>query len=138
MIKDVGKFLGVYFFIIACIQIIFMFLNQYATSNIMIPANSLINIIIGYFIFNHNEKTRKVVIVLAAFMMVLQFSIFIYFSINEIPDTAHIHLLGIEITNLVSTKNIPILFAISIIIPAIPFILLRTNQSINEFSNNNL
>ena len=136
MIKDIGKFLGIYFCIIACIQIIFMFLNQYLTGDIIIPTGSLVSFVVGYYLYNHNVKARKIIIVFSAIMMLLQFSIFIYFSINGISETAHIRLFGIEITNFVSTNNIPILFAISIIFPAIPFFLLRTKQAMNEFSKN--
>ena len=135
MIKDIGKFLGIYFYIIACIQLIVIFLNQYLTGDIDIPLSSLISFVVGYYLFNHNIKTRKIVMVLSGIGMLLQFSIFIYLSINGISETAHIRLLGIEITNIVSTNNIPIFFAISIIFPAIPFFLLRTKQAVNEFSN---
>ena len=134
MIKDIGKFLGIYFCIIACIQIIFMFLNQYLTGDIIIPTGSLVSFVVGYYLYNHNVKARKIIIVFSAIMMLLQFSIFIYLSINGISETATIRLLGIEITNFVSTNNIPIFFIISIIFPAIPFFLLRTKQAMNEFS----
>ena len=134
MIKDIGKFLGIYFCIIACIQIIFMFLNQYLTGDIIIPIGSLVSFVVGYYLYNHNVKARKIIIVFSAIMMLLQFSIFLTFSINGISETAHIRLLGIEITNFVSTNNIPIFFAIAIIFPAIPFFLLRTKQAMNEFS----
>ena len=136
MIKDIGKFLGIYFCIIACIQIIFMFFNQYLTGDIIIPIGPLVSLLVGYYLYNHNVKARKIIIVFSAIMMLLQFSIFIYFSINGISETAHIRLLGIEITNFVSINNIPIFFAISIIFPSIPFFLLRTKQAMNEFSNN--
>ena len=135
MIKDIGKFLGIYFYFIACIQITFMFVNQYLTGDIDIPLSSLVYFVVGYYLFNHNIKTRKIVMVLSGIGMLLLLSIFIYLSINGISETAHIQLLGIEITNFVSTNNIPILFIISIIFPAIPFFLLRTKQAMNEFSN---
>ena len=134
MIKDIGRFLGVYFYIIACIQLIFMFLNQYLTGDINITLSSLVYFVVGYYLFNHNMKIRKIVMILSGIGMLLQFSIFIYFSINGISETAHIRLLGIEITNFVSTNNIPIFVAIAIIFPAIPFFLLRTKQAMNEFS----
>ena len=134
MIKDIGKFLGIYFYIIACIQLIVMFLNQYLTGDIDIPLSSLVSFVVGYYLFNHNMKTRKIVMVLSGIGMLLLFSIFIYLSINGISETAHIHLLGIEITNFVSTNNIPIFFASAIIFPAIPFFLLRTKQAMTEFS----
>ena len=135
MIKDIGKFLGIYFYIIACIQLIVMFLNQYLTGDIDIRLSSLVYFVVGYYLFNHNEKTRKIVMVLSGIGMLLLFSMFIYLNINGISETAHIRLLGIEITNFVSTNNIPIFFAIAIIFPAIPFFLLRTKQAMNEFSN---
>ena len=135
MIKDIGKFLGIYFYFIACIQIIFMFLNQYLTGDIDISLSSLVYFAVGYYLSIHNVKTRKIVMVIAGIGMLLLFSIFIFLSIKGIPDTAHIRLLGIEISNYISAKNIPIFFFISIIIPAIPFFLLRTKQAITEFSN---
>ena len=135
MIKDIGKFLGIYFYIIACIQILFMFLNQYLTNDIHIPLSSLVYFVVGYYLFNHNIKTRKIVLVFSGIGMLLQFSIFIYLSIKGIPETAHIRLLGIEVSNFVSVKNIPIFFFLSIIIPAIPYFLLRTKQAMTEFSN---
>ena len=134
MIKDIGKFLGIYFYIIACIQLIVMFLNQYLTGDIDIPFSSLVYFVVGYYLFNHHMKTRKIVMVLSCIGMLLLFSMFIYLNINGISETAHIRLLGIEITNFVSTNNIPIFFAIAIIFPAIPFFLLRTKQAMNEFS----
>ena len=134
MIKDTGKFLGIYFYFIACIQIIIMFLNQYLTGDIIIPLSCLVYCVVGYYLFNHNAKARKIVIILSGIAMLLLFSVFIYFNIKGIPETAHIRLLGIEISDLVSAKDIPTLFAISIIFPAIPFFLLRTKQAITEFS----
>ena len=133
MIKDIGKFLGIYFYIIACIQIIFMFLNQYLTGDINIPLSSLVYFVVGYYLFNHNVKTRKIIMPLSGIGMLLQFLISIYLSIKGIPETAHINLLGIEVSNFVSAKNIPIFFSISIIIPAVPFFLLRTKQAMTEF-----
>tara|TARA_B100000315_G_scaffold101433_1_gene93193 strand:- start:154 stop:588 length:435 start_codon:yes stop_codon:yes gene_type:complete len=135
MIKDIGKFLGIYFYIIACIQLIVMFLNQYLTGDIDIRLSSLVYFVVGYYLFNHNIKTRKIVLVFSGIGMLLQFSIFIYLSIKGIPETAHIRLLGIEVSNFVSVKNIPIFFFLSIIIPAIPYFLLRTKQAMTEFSN---
>ena len=135
MIKDIGKFLGIYFSIIACIQIIVMFLNQYLTGDINIPLSSLVYFVVGYYLFNHNMKIRKIVMVLSGIGMLLLFSMFIFLSINGISETAHIRLLGIEISNYISAKNIPIFFFISIIIPAIPFFLLKTKQTMTEFSN---
>ena len=133
MIKNIGKFLGIYFYIIACIQIIFMFLNQYLTGDIIIPLSSLVSFVVGYYLFNHNMKTRRIVMVLSGIGMLLLFSMFIYLNINGISETAHIRLLGFKISNMVSAKNIPIFFFISIIFPAIPFFLLRTKQAIAEF-----
>ena len=135
MIKDIGKFLGVYFYIIAVIQLIFMVLNQYLTGDLNITLSSLFSFVVGYYLFIHKMKARKIVMVFSGIMILLQFSVFIYLSINGISETATIRLLGIEISNFVKTKNIPIFFAISIIFPAIPFFLLRTKQAINEFSN---
>ena len=135
MIKDIGKFLGIYFYIIACIQIIFMFLNQYLTGDVIIPLSSLVSFVVGYYLFNHNVKARKIVMMLSGIAMLLLFSVFIYLSIKGIQETAHIRLLEIEISDLVSAKDIPTLFAISIIFPAIPFFLFRTKQEITEFSN---
>ena len=134
MIKDIGKFLGIYFYIIACIQIIFMFLNQYLTGDIIIPFASLVYFVVGYYLFNHNSKVRKFVILFSGVIILLQSSVFIYYSINEIPETSHIRLFGIEISNLVRQEQIPTLFAISIIVPSIPFFLLRTKQAMAEFS----
>ena len=134
MIKDIGKFLGIYFYIIASFQLIVMLLNQYLTGDINIPLSSLFSFVVGYYLFNHKMKARKIVMVLSGMMILWQFSVFIYLSINGISETATIRLLGIEITNFVSTNNIPIFFGISIIFPAIPFFLLRTKQAMNEFS----
>ena len=134
MIKDIGKLSGIYFYIIACIQIIFMFLNQYLTGDIDIPLSFLVYFVVGYYLFSHNEKTRNIVMVFSVIGMLLLFSMFIYLNINGISETAHIRLLGFEISNMVSAKNIPIFFFISIILPAIPFFLLRTKQAIAEFS----
>ena len=75
MIKDIGKFLGIYFYIIACIQLIVMFLNQYLTGDIDIRLSSLVYFVVGYYLFNHNLKTRKIVMALTGIGMLLQFSI---------------------------------------------------------------
>ena len=131
--KDIGKIVGIYFYISGILGIILMIINLRITGNINIPLSSLVSFVAGYFLYNHNMKARKTVIVLSGIMMLLQFSIFIYLSIKGIPGTAHIYLLGIEISDLVSAKYIPTLFAISIIFPAIPFFLLRTKQAITEF-----
>ena len=135
MIKDIGKFLGGYFFIIGCIQIIIMLVNQKITGDINIQLSFLLNFIVGYYLYNHNMKARKILVVILGLLMLVQFSIFIYFSINGIPDGAQIRLLGVNISNILSAEYIPILFAISIIIPAIPFFLLMSKQAVAEFLN---
>ena len=135
MIQDIGKFLGIYFYILACIEIILMFISQRITGDINIQISFLISFVVGYYLFNHNRKARKIVLVLSGIMMVLQFSIFIYFTIQGIPEGAHIRAWGFEISGIVSEQYIPTIFAISIIFPAIPFFLLRTKQAITEFSN---
>ena len=134
MIKDIGKLLGIYFSFIACIEIIIMFYNQDLTGDLFIQLSFLVNFLIGYYLFNHNSKARKFVIVFSGVMMLLQSSVFIYYSINEIPETSHIRLFGIEISNLVRQEQLSTLFAISIIFPSIPFFLLRTKQAMSEFS----
>ena len=111
MIKDIGKFLGGYFFIIGCIQIIIMLVNQKITGDINIQLSFLLNFIVGYYLYNHNMKARKILVVILGLLMLVQFSIFIYFSINGIPDGAQIRLLGVNISNILSAEYIPILFA---------------------------
>lgn len=134
--KDIGKIVGIYFYISGILGIILMIINLRITGNINIPLSSLVSFVAGYFLYNHNMKARKTVIVLSGIMMLLQFSIFIYLTIQGIPEGADIRLggaAGIEITELINGKYIPTLVAVSIIIPGIPFFLLRTKKAKEEF-----
>ena len=135
MIKDIGKFLGYFFCMIGCIQLIMIFLNQQLTGNINIQFSFLLNFIVGYYLYNHNVKARKIVIIFMGVIIGVQFIAFIYFIANGISDEAHIRLFGIEISNIIHLKFIPSIFLFSIIFPAIPFLLLRSKQAIEEFSD---
>ena len=135
MIKDIGKFLGYFFCIIGCIQLIMIFLNQQLTGNINIQFSFLLNFIVGYYLYNHNVKARKIVMIFMGVMIGVQFIAFIYFIFNGIPDGSHIRLFGVEISKIIHLKFIPSIFLISIIFPAIPFFLLRSRQAVEEFSD---
>jgi len=135
MIKDIGKLLGILFIVIGSLQIIGMIINQQLTGNINIQFSSLIYFIAGYYLYNHNEKARKIIMVFMGMIMLIQFSAFIYFTLNGIPEGAQARLWGVGISNIINLKFIPFVFLFSIIIPAIPFFLLRSKQAIVEFSD---
>ena len=93
---------------------------------------------VGYYLYNHNVKARKIVMVFMGVMIVVQFIAFIYFTINGIPEGSHIRLLGLEISNIIHIKFIPIIFLVSIIFPAIPLLLLLSKQAVKEFSDSKI
>ena len=133
IVKDVGKFLAVCFYIVAFIQIVFIFIIHYFTGDLNIQLSFLVNILIGYYLYEHNNKTRKIVMFFSGIIIILQIVVFLYLSIIGIPEGTHIRLLGFDISTIVSMKHVPMLFFISIIIPCIPFFLLRTKKAIMEF-----
>ena len=100
MIKDIGKFLGIFFIIIGCLQIMGMIINQQLTGSINIQFSSLINFIAGYYLYNHNEKARKIIMVFMGIVMSIHFFAFIYFTLNGIPEGAQARLWGVEISNI--------------------------------------
>ena len=134
MIKDIGKFLGYFFIIIGCIQLVMIFINEQISGDINIQFSFLLNFLAGYYLYNHHVKARKIVMAVMGMMIMVQFIAFIYFTINGIPSEAHVRLFGIEISNFINFKFIPIIFLFSIIFPAIPFLLLFSKQAVKEFS----
>ena len=135
MIKNVGKFLGIFFIFIGCLQILGMFVNQQVTGNINIQFSFLFNFMAGYYLYNHNAKARKIIMVFMGIVMLIQFSAFVYFTINSVPEGAQMRLWGVEISNIINSKFIPVAFLFSILIPAVPFFLLRSKQAVAEFSD---
>ena len=135
MIKDIGKLLGILFIVIGSLQIIGMIINQQLTGNINIQFSSLIYFIAGYYLYNHNAKARKIIMVFMGIVMLIQFSAFVYFTINSVPEGAQMRLWGVEISNIINFKFIPVAFLFSILIPAVPFFLLRSKQAVAEFSD---
>ncbi len=100
MVKDIGKFLGYFFIIIGCIQLILIFINVKITGDINIQFSFLLNFMAGYYLYNHNVKARKIVMIFMGVMIVVQFFAFIYFTISGIPHGSHVRLFGVEISNL--------------------------------------
>ena len=135
MIKDIGKFLGIFFIFIGCLQILGMVINQQLTGNINIQISFLFYFIVGYYLYNHNAKARKIILVFMGIVMLIQFSAFVYFTINSVPEGAQMRLWGVEISNIINSKFIPVAFLFSILIPAVPFFLLRSKQAVAEFSD---
>lgn len=135
MVKDIGKFLGYFFIIIGCIQLILIFINVKISGDINIQFSFLLNFMAGYYLYNHNVKARKIVMIFMGVMIIVQFFAFIYFTINGIPHGSHVRLFGVEISNFVNFKFVPIIFLFSIIFPVIPFSLLLSRKAIKEFSD---
>ena len=112
-----------------------MIINQQLTGSINIQFSSLINFIAGYYLYNHNEKARKIIMVFMGIVMLIHFFAFIYFTLKGISEGDQARLWGVEISNIINLKFIPIVFLFSIIIPATPFFLLRSRQAVVEFSD---
>ena len=133
--NNIGKIVGIYLYIGGTLGIILMFINIQLTGNINIPL-SFFYYVCGYYLINHNNLARKIVIVACGLIMLLQFSVFLYLTFQGLPEGADIRLggaAGIIITDIISKQYFPILFLMAIIFPAIPFFLLRTKKAKQEF-----
>jgi len=61
--KDIGKITGIYFYLLAVMQILTSFIYFQTANHININLGIVLFFVIGYFLTKHNEKTRKIVIV---------------------------------------------------------------------------
>ena len=112
-----------------------MLINQHITGDINIQLSFLLNFVVAYYLYNHNAKARKIIMVFMGIVMIIQFLAFIYLTINGLPEGAKTMLWGMEISNIINSKFIPVMFLLSMSIPAVPFFLLRSKQAVSEFSN---
>ena len=129
--KDIGKITGIYFYLLAVMQILTSFIYFQTVNHINVNLGIVLFLVIGYFLTKHNEKARKIVIVFSVVMIIIQTIIFVYFVLKGIPDGWKIQLWGIPVTG--SKTFIVISSFISIFIPTIPFFLLRSKKAREEF-----
>ena len=134
--NNIGRTVGIYFYIIAFVQLLAVLINLKVAGDININLSFIIFITVGYFLMKHNQRVRKITMYLSGFLMFLQIGIFIYFVSQGVPEGWKIQILGISFDG--NHRYIILASFMSTFIPGIPFFLLRSKKAIEEFKTKNI
>ena len=130
--KDIGKLMGRYLFIIAGFNMISILIAFYQTGSLMIELGGMIFLIWGgKTLIQHNPKGRKSVIVISGLLLIFSLLICIITFFGYIPTNLTIW--GYKITKYTNTSSVYLVSLVTFIIFYIPFYFLRTEQAIKEF-----
>ena len=130
--NDIGRLMGKYLFVLACINIISVLIGFYQSGNVTIELAGIILLIWGgKSLIQKNSKGRKWVIGFSGFILVSCLIICIYTLFWGVPSG--IRIWGFEITKNTEALSVYLLSLFTFILYAIPFILLRTKKAIEEF-----
>ena len=132
--KDMGKFVGWSFYLVAFLQIVASIYSLLTTQEIKLDFSIMVTIIIGYFLIQHNNKARKLVLLLSIISIIIFSSLIIIFTITGINEIFHIYIFNnsIEVNNL---KDLYFWAISAIILGLIPFLLLKSKKAIEEFES---
>ena len=135
--KDIGKCMGIYFYVIGLMQIISIIVIQQTAGNIYLDLQFIGCLVAGYYLMKHNDKTRKIIIIVCGIFLLIIGVTFLYATFAEIPESASWKIMGFPIEGDNADKYLRYGAVIAGIVYAIPFFLLRSEKAIKEFYNNN-
>ena len=133
--NDIGKYMGIYFYVIGLMQIISIFIIQKTTGNIYLDLQFIGCLGAGYYLMKHNNKTRKIIIIVCGTFLLIIGTTFLYATFTGIPESASWKIMGFPIEGDNAEKYLRFGAFMAGIIYAIPFFVLRSKKAIKEFNN---
>ena len=135
--KDIGKLIGKYFFVLACINIITILVGFYQSGNLFIEIGGIIFLIWGgKSLIQKKPKGRKWVIVFSGLLLIASLITCIITYFWDVPTNLRIW--GFEITENSDKSTVYLLSLFTFILFFIPFYFLRTETAIKEFEGEKL
>ena len=130
--KDIGKLIGIYFFVLACINIITILVGFYQSGNLFIEIGGIIFLIWGgKSLIQKKPKGRKWVIVFSGLILIASLITCIITYFWNVPTGLRIW--GFEITENTDALSVYLLSLFTFVLFYIPFYFLRTEKAIKEF-----
>ena len=130
--KDIGKLIGKYFFVLACINIITILVGFYQSGNLLIELGGIIFLIWGgKLLIQKNPKSRKWAILISGLLLIASLITCIITFYWDVPTG--IRIWGFEITENTDKSTVYLLSLFTFVLFFIPFYFLRTEKAIKEF-----
>ena len=130
--KDIGKLMGKYFFVLAFLNIITILIGFYQSGNLFIELGGMIFLIWGgKSLIQKSPKGRKNVIVISGLLLIVSLVISIMTFLGDVPTGLRIW--AFEITENSDKSTVYLLSLFTFIVFFIPFYFLRTETAIKEF-----
>ena len=130
--KDIGKLIGKYFFVLACINIITILVGFYQSGNLLIELGGIIFLIWGgKLLIQKNPKSRKWAILISGLLLIASYITCIITFYWDVPTG--IRIWGFEITEDTEASSVYLLSLFTFVLFYIPFYFLRTEKAIKEF-----
>ena len=76
--NDIGKCMGIYFYVIGLMQIISIIINYLTTGNIYLDLQFIGSLVVGYYLMQHHDKARKIVVIICGIIVLIQCAILLY------------------------------------------------------------
>ena len=134
--NDIGKYMGIYFYVIGLMHIISIFIIQKTTGNIYLDLQFIGCLLAGYYLMKHHDKTRKIIIIICGIIMLMQGAILLYATFIGFSDSGSWQIMGFPIQGDNAQKYLGFSALLAGIVYAIPFFVLRSEKAKKEFSKN--
>ena len=125
--NNIGKCMGIYFYIIGIMQIVSIFIVQKTTGNIYLDLQFIGWFVAGYYLMKHYDKARKIIIIICG--------IFLYTTFAGISESASWKIMGFPIEGDNVEKYLRFGALIVGIVYVVPFFVLKSKKAIKEFNN---
>ena len=130
--KDIGKLMGKYLFVLAFLNIITILIGFYQSGNLFIELGGMIFLIwIGKSLIQKSPKGRKATIVISGLLLIASLITCIITYFWGVPTGLRIW--GFEITENTDASSVYLLSLFTFVLFYIPFYFLRTEKAIKEF-----
>ena len=133
--KDIGKCMGIYFYVTGLIQIISIILIQQTEGNLYLDLQFIGCLLAGYYLMKHHDKTRKIIIIICGIIMLIQGAILLYSTFVGFPDSGSWQIMGFPIQGDNAQKYLSFGALITGVVYAIPFFVLKSEKAKKEFNN---
>ena len=133
--NNIGKCMGIYFYVIGLMQIISILIIQQTTGNIYLDLQFIGFFLAGYYLMKHHDKTRKIVIIICGIIVIIQVGMFLYTTFGTLSEYASWKIMGFPIEGENAEKYLRFGALIVGVLFAIPFFVLRSEKAIKEFND---
>ena len=133
--KDIGKCMGIYFYVIGLMQIISIIVIQQTAGNIYLDLQFIGCLVAGYYLMKHHDKTRKIIIIICGIIMLIQGVILLYATFIGFSDSGSWQIMGFPIKGNNAQKYLSFGALIAGVVYAIPFFVLKSEKAKKEFNN---